>query len=168
MVLFWKMTVILAIAFLPYNLYREMGWYCGMSSTAPLWEIHSAEFKPIIENFIGDERTFINETKNKSMKFIQNAALYILGFNCGIIAYWFGKYKPIFNDFRKNHGAKHANGERNGHPRTQSILGCQIPGCDKFIGLNRSIILVTFLLKIIIPFVDSITGKFYRQGLYIS
>ena len=106
----------------------------------------------------GDVRTLIYETEDNSMKFIQNTALYVLALNCGIIVYWFGQYKPIFYDFEKNHGAKNANGEWNGQPRTQSILGCQLPGGDKFIGLNRFIILASFLSKTLIPFVDSITG----------
>ena len=104
-----------------------------------------------------DARTLISETEDKNMKIIQNAALFVLALNCGIIAYWFRKHKPIFNDFRKNHGAKKVNGGRNGQPRTQSILGCPISGCC--IGLNRFIILVNFLLKILVPFIDSVTGK---------
>ena len=94
------------------------------------------------------------------MKTIQNAAIYILALNCGIIGYWFGQYKPIFDDFRTNHGARNENGDRNGQPRNQfSICGRQISGCGKFIGLNRLMILVSFLSKILIPFVDSILGK---------
>ena len=104
--------------------------------------------------FFMDERTCIYETTDNNMKFIENAALYILALNCGIIVYWIAQYKPIFNDFRTNHGAKNANGERNGKPRNQLCFGS-----EKFIGLNRFIILVKFLSKIIIPFVDSITGK---------
>ena len=91
------------------------------------------------------------------MKIIENAALYILALNCGIIVYWIAQYKPIFNDFRTNHGAKNLNGERNGKPRNQLCFRS-----EKFIGLNRFIILVKFLSKIIIPFVDSITGKSNR------
>ena len=99
-------------------------------------------------------RTAIYETEGNSMKNIQNAAIYILAFNCGIIGYWFGQYKPIRDDFLTNHGAK------NGQPRNQfSICGRQISGCGKFIGLNRLMILVSFLSKILIPFVDSILGK---------
>ena len=97
----------------------------------------------------------IYETEDNSIKLIQNAALYVLALNCGIIAYWFGKYKPIFNDFLTYHGAKNENGERNGQPRAQINLF----GLDKNIRLNRFIILVSFLSKICIPFVDSITGK---------
>ena len=89
------------------------------------------------------------------MKMIQNAALYILAVNCGIIAYWFGQYKPIFDDFQNNPGAKNANGKRNGQPRTRT----SIFGSGKFIGLSRFITLVSFLSKILIPFLDSITGK---------
>ena len=100
----------------------------------------------------GDLRTLIYETGDNSMKIIQNVALYVLALNCGIIAYWFGQYKPIFNDFKTNHGAKNANGERNGLPRTQI---CKF----RNVGLNRLIILVSFLSQILIPFVDSITGK---------
>ena len=54
----------------------------------------------------GDARILIHETEEKSMKIIQNAALYVLALNCGIIAYWFVQYKPILNDFRTNHGPK--------------------------------------------------------------
>ena len=104
----------------------------------------------------GDLRTFIYVTEDNSMKMIQNAALYVLALNCGIIVYWFAQYKPILNDFRTNHGAKNASGERNGQPRIQNwIFG-------KNVGLNRFVILVTFLSKIILPFVDSITGKSNR------
>ena len=122
------------------------------------WRFHSNS------SHIGDLRTLIYETDYNSMKMIQNAALYILAVNCGIIAYWFRKYKPIFNDFWNNHGAtikifENANGKRNGRPRTQSIFGISICGSDRFIGLNRFIILVSFLSKILIPFLDSITGK---------
>ena len=110
---------------------------------------------------LGDLRTLIYETDDNSMEMIQKAALCILAVNCVIITYWFGQYKPIFNDFWNNHGAtiKNANGKRNGRPRTQSIFGISICGSDQFIGLNRFIILVSFLSKILIPFLDSITGK---------
>ena len=108
----------------------------------------------------GDERNLIYETKDDSMKMIQNAALYVLAFNCGIIVYWFAQYKPIFNDFRTNHGAKNVNGERNGQPRIQNCI------FGKNVGLNRFIILVTFLSKIILPFVDSITGKSKRHTFF--
>ena len=108
--------------------------------------------------FFMDERTCIYETTDSNMKFIENAALYILALNSGIIVYWIAQYKPIINDFRTNHGAKNANGERNGKPRNQLCFGS-----EKFIGLNRFIILVKFLSKLIIPFVDSITGKSNRQ-----
>ena len=100
----------------------------------------------------GDLRIFIDETEDNRMKFIQNAALFVLALNCGIIAYWLRKYKPIFNDFKVNHGAKNANGERNGQPRTQI---CKF----RNVRLNRFIILVSFLSKMLIPFVDSITGN---------
>ena len=109
----------------------------------------------------GDERNLIYETKDNSMKMIQNAALYVLALNCGIIVYWFVQYKPIFNDFRTNHGAKNANEERNGQPRIQNCI------FGKNVGLNRFIILVTFLSKIILPFVDSITGKSKRHTVFI-
>ena len=105
--------------------------------------------------YLGDIRSVIYETEDNSMKLIQNAALYVLALNCGIIAYWFGQYKPIFNDFLTHHGAKNENGERNGQPRAQINLF----GLDKNIRLNRFIILVSFLSKICIPFIDSITGK---------
>ena len=109
-----------------------------------------------------DARFLIHETENNSMKIIQNAALYVLALNCGIIAFWFGQYKPILNDFRTNHGSIKVNGERNGRPRTQiRMLG-------KNIGLNRFIILVSFLSKILIPFVGSITGKLIRRCLYYT
>ena len=117
------------------------------ASFTPLEEIYEAE------RVYGDVRVSIYETESNSMKMIQNAALYVLAFNCGIIVYWFAQYKPIFNDFRTNHGAKNANGERNGQPRIQNCI------FGKNVGFNRFIILVTFLSKIILPFVDSITGK---------
>ena len=106
-----------------------------------------------------DVRTLIYETEDNGMKIIQNGALYVLAFNCGIIAYWLREFKPIFNDFLTNHGAKNANGQRIGQPRTQ----ISIFGLDKNIGLNRFIILVNFLSKILVPFVDSITGKINQQ-----
>ena len=121
----------------------------------------SESLKWILSNrFYVEKRTFIYETTDKNMKFIENAALYILALNSGIIVYSIAQYKPIFNDFRTNHGAKNANGERNGKPRNQL---CLLFGSEKFIGLNRFIILMKFLSKIIIPFVDSITGKSNRQ-----
>ena len=95
--------------------------------------------------------------KQNSIKIIQNVALYVLALNCGIISYWIGQYKPIFTDFQTNHGAKNENGERIGLPRTQKILGCSIP--ERYIGLNRFIIIAQFLSKILIPFLDSISGK---------
>ena len=119
-----------------------------------------ARLESPLGEFLADQRFLISETEDKNMKIIQNVALFVLASNCGIIAYWFRKHKPIFNDFRKNHGAKKVNGGRNGQPRTQSILGCPISGCC--IGLNRFIILVDFLLKILVPFIDSITGKSNR------
>ena len=126
------------------------------------------EYKPIslvgddvfLNGFYADERTFIYETTDNNMKFIENTALYILALNTGIIVYWIAQYKSIFNDFRTNHGAKNANGERNGKPRNQLCFRS-----EKFIGLNRFIILVKFLSKIIIPFVDSITGKSNQHTL---
>ena len=147
-----------------------------MSNIAPLWKIDSTELKAHIlidgEEFFetsssrirevyGDIRSVIYETEDNSMKLIQNAALYVLALNCGIIAYWLGEFKPIFNDFLTNHGAKNANGQRIGQPRTQ----ISIFGWDKSIGLNRFIILVQFLSKILVPFVDSITGKFNQQTI---
>ena len=135
--------------------------------------MHSTELKIFIKTnernhyVYGDARTLIYDTEDNSMKFIQNAALFILALNCGIIAYWFGQHKPIFDDFLTNHGAKNEKGDRNGHPRNQfRIFGWQIPGFGKFIGMNRFMILVSFLLKIIIPFVDSITGKLNRHSFY--
>ena len=110
-----------------------------------------------IYDLYGDERTLIYETEDNSIKIIQNAALYVLALNCVIITYWFGQYKPIFTDFQKNHGAENENGERVGQPRTQKILGCPIP--ESCIGLNRFIIMAHFLSKILIPFLDSISGK---------
>ena len=166
---------------------------CAESHIAPLWKMDSTERKVFADyifadyiskmdsterklfadhisewdsdyyfanGFFVDERTCIYETTDNNMKFIENAALYILALNCGIIVYWIAQYKPIFNDFGTNHGAKNANGERNGKPRNQL---CLLFGSEKFIGLNRFIILVKFLSKIIIPFVDSITGKSNRQ-----
>ena len=159
-------------------LYRESRFieywnvrYCPDSHIAPLWKMDSTErklFAKYIDEpdsfysswYYVDERTCIYETTDNKMKFIENAALYILALNCGIIVYWIAQYKPIFNDFGTNHGAKNANGERNGKPRNQL---CLLFGSKKFIGLNRFIILVKFLSKIIIPFVDSITGKSNRQ-----
>ena len=86
------------------------------------------------------------------MKSIQRAALFVIALNCGIIGYWFGQYKPIFKDFLTNHGAKNTNGKYNGKPRIRiSFL--------KNIGINRFIVMVSFLSKMIIPFIDSITGK---------
>ena len=124
----------------------------------PKWRSNSNTYH--LEDF----RTLIYETDDNSMEMIQKAALCILAVNCVIITYWFGQYKPIFNDFWNNHGAtikifENANGKRNGRPRTQSIFGISICGSDQFIGLNRFIILVSFLSKILIPFLDSITGK---------
>ena len=156
-----------------YNLYSEIRFihqydqyqYCPDSHIAPIWKMDSTERKLLdlygdeFESYV-DERTCIYETTDNNMKFIENAALYILALNCGIIVYWIAQYKPIFNDFRTNHGAKNLNGERNGKPRNQL---CLLFGSEKFIGLNRFIILVKFLSKIIIPFVDSITGKSNRQ-----
>ena len=155
-----------------YILYREIPFiddmerFCAGSNIAPIWKMDSTERKLYagldylgddvgeFYEFYVDERTCIYETTDNNMKFIENAALYILALNCGIIVYWIAQYKPIFNDFRTNHGAKNANGERNGEPRNQLCFRS-----EKFIGLNRFIILVKFLSKIIIPFVDSITGK---------
>ena len=166
---------------LPYNLFRDNGILCGHSNIAPLWEIDSTELNNLIyetespnesydvftndswrevygpTKIWGDARISTDATKDNSMKIIQNAALYILALNCGIIVYWFVQYKPILNDFRTNHGAKNGNGERNGQPRTQNCI------FGKNVGLNRFIILVTFLSKIIIPFADSITGKSNRH-----
>ena len=141
------------------------GWKQSCSAGGSVPRI---EYKPIslvgddvfLNGFYADERTFIYETTDNNMKFIENAALYILALNSGIIVYWIAQYKPIFNDFQTNHGAKNVNGERNGKPRNQL---CLLVGSEKFIGLNRFIILVKFLSKIIIPFVDSITGKSNRQ-----
>ena len=104
----------------------------------------------------------IYETEDNSLitlEHIQKAAIFILAVNCGIIVYWRGKFKPIFTDFRTNHGAKNENGERIGQPRTQEIpgLGCSIP--ERYIGWNRFIIYGSFLLKFLIPFFDSISGK---------
>ena len=153
---------------------RKIGMDCGESNIAPLWKLDSTDGKVRVRSYYdnymydengnltftkigilyGDARNVIYETtEDNSMKFIQNAALYVLALNCGIIAYWFGQYKPIFNDFQTNHGAKNENGERNGQPRAQINLF----GFDKNIGLNRLIILVSFLSKILI--VDSLTGK---------
>ena len=149
---------------------------CQASNIAPLWELestrwkitewktkqrHSLERGIYFTNVYGDVRNLIYETEDKSMKTIQNVALYVLAFNCGIIAYWLREFKPIFNDFLTNHGAKNANGQRIGQPRTQ----ISIFGLDKNIGLNRFIILVKFLSKILVPFVDSITGKFNQQNI---
>ena len=120
------------------NLYREIpfidgfdGGFCADSHIAPLWKMDSTERKLFTGNdgsvsfhvFYADERTFIYETTDNNMKFIENAALYILALNSGIIVYWIAQYKPIFNDFRTNHGAKNANGERNGKPRNQLCFG---------------------------------------------
>ena len=112
------------------------------------------------DHFPGDETTWVLEdirtitydTKvNNYMKHIQRAALLVIALNCIIIGYWFGQYKPIIKDFLTNHGAKNTDGKRNGQPRTQiSFL--------KNIGLNRFILLVSFLSKIFIPFIDSIKG----------
>ena len=159
---------------LPYNLYREIWKYCGESDIAPLWKITSTEFKPVVSGNLqrdyygeafsqvyGDGRTLIYETEDNSIKIIQNAALYVLALNCGIIAYWFGQYKPIFTDFQTNHGAKNENGERIGRPRTQKILGCPIP--ERYIGLNRFIIMAQFLSKICIP---SISGRSNRNSVH--
>ena len=159
------------IVHLPYNLYRDTGKVCGWSNIAPLWEIESTELmgfhnegryqnelSPYFNDLwkmYGDARKTTYTIEDNSIKIIQNAALYVLAFNCGVIAYWFVQYKPILNDFRTNHGAKNVNGERNGQPRTQ-IFG-------KNVELNRFIILLTFLSKIIVPFVDSITGKSNRH-----
>ena len=144
----------------------QLEFFCEESNIAPIWEMHSSELKVIWHlrnmstgeisenNQYGDIRTVIYETKDNSMKIIQNAALFVLALNCGLIGFWFGQYKPIFADFQINHGAKNANGERNGRPRTRLSLF----RFDIFIGLNRFIILVSFLSKILIPFVDSITG----------
>ena len=166
-------------------LYRELqfiGYWnedCPDSHIAPLWKMDSTELKVFshlideyldenideyideytYDKFFEDQRTLIYETTDKNVKFIENAALYILALNSGIIVYWIAQYKPIISDFRTNHGAKNANGERNGKPRNQL---CSFFGSEKFIGLNRFIILVKFLSKIIIPFVDSITGKSNR------
>ena len=146
-----------------YNIYREIRFtdlkydffVCPDSHIAPIWKMDSTERKSFTYNGDHvDERTCIYETTDNNMKFIENAALYILALNSGIIVYWIAQYKPIFNDFRTNHGAKNLNGERNGKPRNQLCFGS-----EKFIGLNRFIILMKFLSKIIIPFVDSITGK---------
>ena len=155
---------------------RELFWddsgylesYCEESNIAPIWEMYSSESKVvwnlrnmstgefIRNNKYGDIRTVIHETENNSMKNIQFTAFYILAVNCGLVCLWFGHYKgPILNDFQTNHGAKNANGERNGRPRTQISLF----GLDKFIGFNRFIIAVSFLSKSLIPFLDSILGK---------
>ena len=153
-------------------LYREVGKFCGESNIAPFWKIFrlskdSTEAKintRISESdstqldVLADVRTLIYETEDNNMKIIQNIALYVLALNCGIIAYWFGQYQPIFNDFQTNHGAKNENGERNGQPRSQI-------GKLRNVALNRFIILVSFLSKILIPFVDSITGKSNRQSI---
>ena len=148
----------------------ENQWYdgkkvCKQSDTPPLWKMDSTKSKELeyfdnngsLYYIYVDQRTLISETEDKYLKFIQNAALYFLAFNCGVIAYWYRKYKPILDDFRTNHGAENENGERNGQPRIQSILLCPIPGCC--IKLNRFIILVNFGSKILVPFFDSITGK---------
>ena len=147
--------------------YREISRRCQTSNIAPLWQLESTERKVPVNissgrmEMYGDVRTLTYETEDKSMKNIQNVALYVLAFNCGIIAYWLREFKPIFNDFLTNHGAKNANGQRIGQPRTQ----ISIFGLDKNIGLNRFIILVKFLSKILVPFVDSITGKFNQQNI---
>ena len=112
---------------------------------------------PSGSTLLADYRTVIYETKDNSMKYIQNVALYVLAVNCGIIAYWFAQYKPIYKDFRTNHGAKKDNGERNGRPRTKSILGCELKCLS--VGLTRFIIAVEFITKVLFPFVDSITGN---------
>ena len=134
---------------------------CYESYTPPLWKMDSTKMTIIFDKILlGDERTLISETEDKYFKFIQIAALCILALNCGIIGYWLRPYKPILDDFRTNHGAEKENGERNGQPRNQfSICGWEIRGFGKFIGLNRFIILGSFLSKILIPFVDSIIGK---------
>ena len=150
-----------------YDIYRAIDKVCGESNIAPLWELYSTEIKVYNEygrrehkrRVYEDARKLIYETEDNSMKIIQNIALYVLALNCGIIAYWFRIYQPIFNDFQTNHGAKNANGERNGQPRTI------IRKFGKHVGLNRFIILVSFLSKILIPFVDSITGKSKRQSV---
>ena len=159
---------------------------CGESNIAPIWKIDLAELKISLLSLEfhvnyqfysqsgdyktpngdykivnGEVRNVIYETEDNSMKLIQNAALYILALNCGIIAYWFAQYKPIFNDFQTNHGAKNENGERNGQPRPRINLF----GFKKIIGLNRFITLVSFLSKIWIPFIDSITGKSNRHSV---
>ena len=109
----------------------------------------------------------IYETEDNSLitlEHIQKAAMFILAFNCGIIGYWFGKFKQkIFTDFQTNHGAKNENGERIGQPRTQKILGCPVP--ERCIGLNRFVIKADFLSNILIPFFDSISGK---SGIFNS
>ena len=154
-----------------HSIYREFiyGEVCGESHIAPFWNLESYEIKAYIRGdsdsnsseVYGDLRTLIYETEDNSLKFIQYAALYVLASNCGIIAYWFGQYKPIFNDFQAKHGAKNANGERNGQPRIRYTKF----GSDKFIGLNRFIILVSFLSKILIPFLDSVTGKLKQYNV---
>ena len=148
------------IVHLTLHLYREIGLSCGESDIAPLWKINSTEFKPEVGDIYGDERILIYETEDNSsitLEHIQKAAIYILAVNCGIIGYWFGRFKPMFTDFFNNHGAENENEERVGQPRTQKILECPIPEC--YIGLNRFIIIAQFLLKILIPFLDSISGK---------
>ena len=147
--------------------YRELGKSCEESNIAPFWQSRdsvkgkiyiSSESDSTQLDVYGDVRTLIYETEDNNMKIIQNIALYVLALNCGIIAYWFGQYQPIFNDFQTNHGAKNENGERNGQPRSQI-------GKLRNVGLNRFIILVSFLSKILIPFVDSITGKSNRKSI---
>ena len=147
-----------------YDIHRAIAKVCEESNIAPLWELCGKVYNEYgrrehKRRLYEDARTLIYETEDNSMKIIQNIALYVLALNCGIIAYWFGKYQPIFNDFQTNHGAKNANGERNGQPRAIYVI------FGNHVGLNRFIILVSFLLKILIPFVDSITGKSKRQSV---
>ena len=158
---------------------RELFWvdsgylvsYCEESNIAPIWEMYSSEFKVIWDfrkmstgersrnNQYGDIRTSIYETENNSMKNIQFTAFYILAVNCGLVCLWFGHYKgPILNDFQTNHGAKNANGERNGRPRNK-FFGITFFGSDKCIGFKRFIIAGLFLINSLIPFFDSIKGK---------
>ena len=110
-------------------------WCCNQDTSRRIWKINSTEFKPFIDYddynnmmywqqlryLYGDERTFIYETEDNSIKIIQTAALYVLALNCGIIAYWFGQFRPIFTDFQTNHGAKNENGERIGQPRSTTV-----------------------------------------------
>ena len=70
---------------------------CQDSHIAPFWKMDSTERKlfesrqipPYLfsdsDGFYVEERTFIYETTDKNMKFIQNAALYILALNTGFM-----------------------------------------------------------------------------------